>query len=443
MEKRRVVVTGLGIVSALGSNIDSFRESCLAGVSPLAPLPEAWRANHPGAASQSWSPLPEYSLETTPLDRIEMRQLDPVSIQAMAAAAEALARAGIHPELADRKANRYRLPGIDSTRCGISLGTGIGGIHTIADVHAFQLLDRHRPAPEDSSRLPVPARFHPYAVSMLMPNAAAANLSIKFGIHGPADTVALACASGTAAVGRAATAIARGEADCMLAGGSEYLFDPYGTVFRSFDAIRALAHGGEHPDAPNRPFDRGRSGFLFSQGGAALLVLEGLEHALARGATPLAEILACAETSDATNIMMPDPTGAGIERMARRLLANGGLAPQDIDYLNTHGTGTAHNDDAETALITRLFGPHPVLLNSTKSLLGHTIGASGAIEALVTVLALHDGRVHPCANLADPIAELQFVREPGGRAATLRHAVSWSFAFGGHNAGLLFGAWHG
>ena len=219
-----------------------------------------------------------------------------------------------------------------------------------------------------------------------------------------------------------------------LTGGSEYLDHSSGGIFRGFDIANTLVQDCEHPETANRPFDKRRSGFLFSQGGAAVLVLEEYEGARKRGAPIIAEVSGYAETFDAYSMMNIAPDGVEIERMIRLALEDAQLTPNEIDYVNAHGTGTQLNDMTEAMVIERVFG-RDVLVNSTKSLLGHSIGASGAMEAVVTALSLKHQTTHVCKNLEEPISELNFVRSPGPREISA--ALSQSFAFGGHNAALV------
>src|SRR6185503_2141690 len=249
----------------------------------------------------------------------------------------------------------------------------------------------------------------------------------------PTPTFAGACAAGTIAVGRAYRAIRDGECDAALAGGSECLRDPWGAVFRSFDAVGALAHGDFAKEHINRPFDEKRSGFLFSEGGCAVLVLEELGAALARGAPRLAELRGFGEASDAHDLMAVEPSGAQVRRAIAACLADAGLDAEDVGYVNAHGTGTPGNDGVEAEAIAAVIGRH-ALVSSTKSMLGHTLGASGALEAVVTVLTLRDQVVHPSINLEQPVADLPFA--VGATPTAMRHAISQSFAFGGHNAVL-------
>jgi 3-oxoacyl-[acyl-carrier-protein] synthase II len=247
-------------------------------------------------------------------------------------------------------------------------------------------------------------------------------------------TYCVACASGTVSVGHAFRAVRDGQVDLAISGGSEYLKDEHGHIFRGFDVAGTLVRDCADPQSANRPFDEKRSGFLFSQGGAAILVLEELEHALRRDAPVIAEIAGFAETFDAYSMMSLAPDGAQIERMIRASLADAALEANAVDYVNAHGTGTRNNDELESKVIERVFGTS-VPVNSTKSLLGHTIGASGAFEALVTALTLRDGKTHVNKNLETACSELNYVRSTEVFDPAV--GLSQSFAFGGHNAALV------
>lgn len=446
---RRVVVTGLGVISAFGDDTESFWSDCLAGRAAVAPVPERWH-RFATLRSSLWAPLelPDFSPW---FSRVECAQLDPVTLLAGTAAARALDAAGLETEVVDRRANTRRVHGIDALRTGVFVGTGVGGAHSSMVNHAHQVLARSRERlaalreqlGDDALRAEADEllecmahgpRFNPFVVSMLMPNAPAAYVAIKHGLRGANTACAQACASGTAAIGQAYRAIANGQVDHALAGGSEYLDDPHGSIFHGFDVCRALVRECDPPAAANRPFDAARSGFLFAQGGAAMLLLENAEHAAARGVEPICEVAGFAHSFDAHSMMNPEPQGLAMEAMLRELLAAGGIAPRDVGYLNAHGTGTQSNDACEAQVVQRVF-PYGVAVNSTKSLLGHTIGASGAIEAVVTALSLRDQCLHPSLNLHDPVADLDFVTRRESRRFDF--AVSQSLAFGGHNAALL------
>jgi len=446
---RRVVITGAGVISPIGTGVDEFWRHCLQAKSVVMPVPEQW-LKYADLRSRLWSPL-RYDPESLGITRTERLQLDPVAMLALGAAREAIQRAGFTLVPAGERSRAFALPEVDSTRVGVYLGTGIGGAHSFLQNHVQHLYQRaheslkvyseeYAPA-EDSERLngilalmAHPPRYHPFVVSMLMPNAASAGVGIKFSLTGPNVTYCVACASGTVAVGHGYRAVHEGRVDLAVTGGSEYLYDEHGHIFRGFDVAGTLVRDYVDPESANRPFDEKRSGFLFSQGGAAVLVLEELEHARRRGATIIAEVIGYAETFDAHSMMSLAPGGEQIERMIHAAITDADLSPHDVDYINAHGTGTKNNDQTEAEVIDRVFGKS-VLINSTKSLLGHSIGASGAIEALVTALSLRDGTTHICKNLDTPLLGLNFVRSV--EQHDLRIGLSQSFAFGGHNAAVV------
>lgn len=451
--KRRVAVTGLGVISSIGVGAEEFWRACLQGTTRVEAIPQKWLA-YSDFTSQLWSPLPEPDYSAFGIGRIERMQHDPTALLAMSTAFQALASAGLACELRDEKRNTYTVQGIDPERAGIALGTGIGGVSSLLANFLVQAVSRPREMLREiraglgdaeparvrelveacEQRMRSSERMSPFAVSMAMPNACSSALSIKLSLVGPHHTYCAACASGTVAIGHGYRAVASGRSDLVLAGGVEYLDDGYGGVFRGFDIARTLTRESD-PERASRPFDRNRSGFLFAQGGGAMLVLEEAEHARRRGAPLLAEVAGFAETSDAFNVMLMEPEGRQIARTIAGALADAGLRPDEIDYVNAHGTGTLANDEIESAVLERIFGARP-LVSSTKSLLGHTIGASGALEAAVTVLSLNRKTTHVCRNLEEPISSLNFVRRV--EEYPLRAALSQSFAFGGHNAALVF-----
>jgi 3-oxoacyl-[acyl-carrier-protein] synthase II len=422
--KRRVVITGGGVVSAIGIGLEAFWRSCLEGRSMVAAIPPAWLASAE-LHSRLWSPLPEIDHEALGIGRTERLQLDPFAVLALGASREALMNAGFGFVPAPRT-RALPIAGEDRANIGVFMGTGIGGAHTFLHNHSIHL--SHGP------------RYHPFVVSMLMPNAGSAAVANKFSIHGPNLTYCVACASGTVAVGHAYRAVRDGQVALALTGGAEYLHDERGHIFRGFDVAGTLVRDCADPEKANRPFDEKRSGFLFSQGGAAVLVLEELEHALRRRAPVIAELVGFAETFDAHSMMSLAPEGTQIERMIRASLSDAGVEAGAVDYVNAHGTGTQNNDAIEGQVIRRVFGDS-VAVNSTKSLLGHTIGASGAFEALVTALTLRDGRTHINRNLDAPCCDLNFVRTTQTFAPEV--GLSQSFAFGGHNAALVLRRWTG
>lgn len=452
---RRVVITGVGVVSPIGVGTSAFWDATLSGVSAVAPVPEHWRRYYT-PFSTLWAPLPVIDYASFAINRIEQMQLDKAELIALVCASQALAGAGFSPILHDDKKNTFKLSEQAPERWGVAVGTGIGGVASFASAQAFHTgestayqLEALRnivgpliTAPgfneaidEIKSGLRMPVRFNPMTVPMTMPNGISAAIGIKYGLTGPNMTCAGACAAGTIAIGAGFKAIATGECDAAIVGGAEYLGDDFGGCFRGFDVARTLVREAGDPMAANRPFDRDRTGFLFAEGGGAMLVIEERERARARGANIIAEISGFAQTFDAHSMMAMEPTGQSAVRMIENALARAQCRPADIDYINAHGTGTVLNDETESAVIETIFGNKP-LVNSTKSLIGHTIGASGAIEAAVTVLSLRDQKTHVSKNIVNPVRDLNFVTNSG--PSVFNRALSQSFAFGGHNACLVF-----
>lgn len=448
--KNRVVIAGAGVISSIGQNTEEFWKSCLEGKTRVERIPEHW-LYYGDFHSQICSPLPAIDYSRYGIGRIEEKQLDPTSLIAIACAFQALDSAGLKYEMLDRKRNTYSVSSIDKDRTGVFIGTGIGGLTTFASCFSYQVLLRQKEKlakaiaqlgdhpvrdilQQIHDRMMHARRFNPFAVSMTMPNAAPANVGIKFNLRGSNNSYSAACASGTVAIGYGFKAVRAGELDAALVGGVEYLRDDYGGVFMGFDAVRALALDNDHPDKANRPFDKDRTGFLFSEGGGAVFVIETLEHAQKRGAKIFGEIIGYGETCDGFNIMMMESSGAQITRMLELAFADAGISAGEIDYINAHGTGTRLNDETETAVIEQVFGKK-VLINSTKSLIGHTLGASGAIEALVTALSIVHKTTHVCRNLDHPMKDLNFVTKAA--SYPIRTGLSQSFGFGGHNAVLI------
>lgn len=458
--RKRAVITGIGVVTPLGNGLDVFWPRALRGETAVGPIPGHWNAYF-RPNSTIWAPLPSHDFSDYAISRVEAIQLDRCQQISLACARQALETAGIGVALRDEKKNSFAVSGVDAQRVGVFMGTGVGGMtttcatiaHHVTLPAASALVELRKRAQADESLagfageldgirtgLRTPQRFNPFTVSMAMPNGTSAIVGIKYGLHGANSTCACACASGTMAIGFALRAVQSGAMPLALAGGVEYLGDDWGGVFRSFDVIQALVRPGDAPASANRPFDVNRSGFLFAEGGGAVLVIEELEHAVRRSAPVIAELVGFAETFDAHSVMIMEPSGAHIERMVRLALEDAAVAAAAIDYVNAHGTGTILNDQTECAMLDRVFGDGP-LVNSTKSLIGHTIGASGAIEAAVTALSLRDQTTHICANLEAPISNLRFVRAPASLPMTW--ALSESFAFGGHNAALVMKAFRG
>ena len=423
MSRRRVVVTGIGLIGPAGATTRHFWQNCLNSSTCARPVPEQWLA-YATYASQIWAPLPEISFSEYGFTKTDLLQLDMVELLALAGSFQALRSAQISPQLRDSKKNIYVLSELDSSRTAVVIGTGAGGITSLITSQASHFM-----VPKHQSTSPY--RFNPFVVSMMMPNSCSSTIGIRFSLTGMNTTVCSACSSGTAAIGHAFRAIVDGKMDCALCGGAEYLGDEFGGVFRAFDSAGALVKGSS-PDAYS-PFDKDRNGFLFAQGGAGILFIEEEKHALERNAPILAELRGYAENFDPFSSMSMEPEGRRIEEMIQEALESSSLKPAQINYINAHGTGTIANDEIESAVIERIFGQHP-WVNSSKSIVGHTLGACGGIEAGITVLSLHQKKIHPCKNLKKPVRALRF---PSKAIETdLQYALSQSFAFGGHNAVL-------
>lgn len=458
--KNRVAITGMGVVSSLGNKLEEFWGNCLLGKSVVRKIPEFWK-KHYIPKSEIYSPLENLHEISERFNVVEKNKLNITSIMALYATYEALEGAGIKYSVSNRNKNTLKINDIVNSGVMVSLGTGMGGLNTIISANTNHILNYHMKKEKKALELiqncntfdcttakselarslddmRIPARFNPYFVSMAMPNTAAANIGIKFNLTGRNITSTAACASGTQAIGMAYKSICDGESKVAITGGVEHFHDECGMIFRTFDIANTLTRGNKEItdiDKMNRPFDEKRTGFLFSEGGCGILILEDYEHAQNRNAPIIAELIGFEDRCEGYNIMMMEPEGKISVEMYENLLKKASLSVKDIDYINTHGTGTELNDRTEAKIIGEVFGRKP-LVNSTKSLLGHSIGASGAIEAIVTALTIRDGKTHICRNLDNPIASLNFVKDTD--SYNIDYGLSESFAFGGHNAMLLF-----
>jgi len=407
--RRRVVVTGLGCVSPLGGDAASTWDAAVAGRSGIASFR---RFETEGFPVRFGGDAPD-ELDLGDVPTKEARRLDRVILLAVAAAREAARSAG----LAEAK--------LDRDRAGVSIGSGIGGLATIQE--ASRALDARGPT-----------RVSPFTIPLTIGNMASGYVAIRHGLRGPNLCHTAACASGAQGIGEAMRLIERGDADLMLAGGTEAANTSLGVA--AFAAMRALSTRNDDPQAASRPFDRDRDGFVMAEG-AAVLVLEAEEHARARGAAILAEICGYAATADALHMALPSEDGEGAARCMRLALADAGLDPVQVDHLNPHATSTPAGDVAEARAIRAVFGRHAEKLpvSATKSLTGHLLGAAGALEALFCIRALETGWCPPTRNLEhpDPECELDHVRGEARQAAP-RVALSNSFGFGGTNACLVF-----
>lgn len=383
---RRVAVTGVGVVSTCGTGAEAF----WAGLCEPAPTGE--RRVH------DFDPAPLFASPK------EARRIDRFAQLALAATTEALGAAGD--------------PGGDPVRQGVVVGTGIGGLHTLEE----QILTFHQKGPR---------RVSPFLVPMMMPNAAAAAISMRWGLQGPCETVVTACAAGTHSIGRAAELVADGRCDAVVAGASEAAMTPVGV--QGFTNMTALSTSGV-----SRPFDVRRDGFVMAEG-AGVVVLEELDHARSRGATVLAEVVGWASTADAHHLTAPSPGGVGARACMALALDRAGLAPADVAHINAHGTSTPRNDAAEAEAIVDLFGPDAPPVTSVKGVLGHALGAAGALEAVAVVLSMTEGLLPPTAGYEQPDPELPPLDVVHGqpRPWTPGPTLSNSFGFGGHNGTLV------
>lgn len=408
---RRVAVTGLGTVNPLANHVAGFWDMVLSGASGIGPITQfdtsAFKVHFGGEVRnlnvESW------------LDLKTVRRVDRFVLLALCAGKEAMDDSGIDMS----RENPFR--------CGVIVGSGVGGLNEFEEQHS-------------KYRDKGPDRISPFVIPKMIPNAASGNVSIQFGMKGVNTAVSTACASAAHALTDAMRAIRFGYADVMLAGGAESTITPMG--LGGFISAKALSSKNDSPKTASRPFDKDRDGFVLSEG-AGLLVLEEWERAKKRGAKIYAEILGAGCTADAYHITSPCGDGEGAGMAMQLALADAGVCPQDIDYINAHGTSTLIGDEAETVAIKRVFGEHAksIPVSSTKSMIGHTLGASGGIEAIVCSMSLHHRKIHPTINLvtADPACDLDYVPNRS-RDLAVRRVISNSFGFGGHNACIVFGA---
>lgn len=416
MTDRRVVVTGLGTITALGSGVDSFWKNILSGTSGVSAIEKVDVSDIPTKIAAE---IKDFDIEQY-MSRREARRLDVSSQYFWVATQQALTDAGISYEPDDPEA----------LRAGVLAGTGIGGVSTF-EAQFDILRDRG------------PNRMSPTGIAMIISNMAGGVVSIDFNLYGPNSTVVTACAASANAIGDAAEVIKRGAADVMVAGGAEASITRF--AVGGFSQARALSTRNDEPARASRPFDAERDGFVMGEG-AAVLILEELEHALARGATIYGELLGYGMSADGYHITLPRPGGAGAARSMEAALADAGLGPGDLDYINAHGTSTAANDATETAAIKSVFGDaaYDIPISSTKSMTGHLLGGAGAIESLACLLALRDGVLPPTINYEypDPECDLDYVPNVA-REVDISTAMTNSFGFGGHNVSLVFGRYAG
>ena len=408
---RRVVITGLGVVTSIGHNVEAFWSSLLAGrsgVRRVTLFDPTHFASQIGAEVRDWDAAQQ-------MDPKEARRNDRYTHFGFVAAKQAYADAGLD------------MTREDPDRVGVIIGSGIGGMYTFES--QLKILAERGPR-----------KVSPFTIPSLIGNMCSGLFAIEIGARGPNFGIVSACATGTHALGEAAHAIRRGEVDVMVAGGSEAAITPF--AYASFCAMKAMSTRNAEPERASRPFDRQRDGFVMGEG-AGILVLESLEHARARGARIYCELAGYAATCDAFHITQPDPEGKGLSMAMKRAIANAAVRPEEVDYINAHGTSTPHNDKFETLAIKKVLGDHArkVAVSSTKSMTGHLLGAAGGIESVICVKTLQTQTLAPTINLdeSDPECDLDYVPNVA-RSATVRTVLSNNLGFGGQNASVVFRA---
>jgi 3-oxoacyl-[acyl-carrier-protein] synthase II len=414
MRDRRVVVTGMGSVTPIGTGAEAFWNALMTGVSGAGPV------THFDASAYTTriaAEVKDFDPEQY-MERKEAKRMDRFAQMSVAASKMALTDSGLE------------INADNADRVGVIIGSGIGGTGTWEEQHAT-LLSRG------------PGRVSPFFVPMLISDMAAGMVSILTGAKGPNLGITSACATATHAIGDAMRIIARGDADVMLAGGAEAAITPM--AMAGFCAAKAMSTRNDDPLHASRPFDLNRDGFVMGEG-AGTLVMEALDHALARGATIYGEVLGFGMSGDAYHITLPSPGGEGAARSMIAAIKDAGVAPQDVDYINAHGTSTGANDKIETAAIKTVFGEHAyeLAISSTKSMTGHLLGAGGAVEAIACIFTIRKGIVPPTTNYETPDPECDLDYVPNiARKMDVRVTLSNSFGFGGHNATLVISRYDG
>jgi len=409
MDKRRVVITGVGAVTPVGNTADEFWAALVAGRSGIGPIT---RFDTTGYATRIAGELKGFD-PLKYIDKKDDRKFDLFLKYAVACAVMAVEDAGL-------KTDR-----VDATRFGVLVGSGIGGIETLLDNY-------------ETLRTKGPDRVSPFFIPMIIVNMASGVISMRFGAKGPNSSVVTACATGNHAIGDAMRIIERGDADVMIAGGSEAIIIPL--TIAGFCQMKAMSTRNDDPTRASRPFDAERDGFVCGEGGG-LVVLESLEHARKRDARIYAEVVGYGMTGDAHHMTAPDPEGDGAARAMAAALRDAALEPSAVGYINAHGTSTPYNDKFETIAIKRVFGDHAkkLAVSSTKSMTGHLLGAAGGIEAIASAFALYHGMLPPTMNYEkpDPDCDLDYIPNQA-RKQDVEVALSNAFGFGGTNATLAF-----
>jgi 3-oxoacyl-[acyl-carrier-protein] synthase II len=411
MSRRRVVITGLGTVNPLAHDVPAYWKALLAGKSGIGPITlidsTLFKVHFAGEVR-------DFHPETV-INSKDVKRMDRFAQFGMYASLEAVRDSGVD------------FSKEDPYRCGVIIGSGVGGLTELEEQHSIYVEKG-------------PSRIGPFVVPKMIANAASGHVSIHYGLMGPNTAIATACASAAHAVGDSLRAIQYDQADVMITGGAEAAITHMGVG--GFCSARALSLRNDDPQAASRPFDKDRDGFVLSEG-AGIVVIEELDHARKRGATIYAEVLGVGSTADAYHITAPHPEGAGASRAMENALRDARITPTQVEYVNAHGTSTELGDAAETSAIKRVFGPHAhkMAVSSTKSMLGHLLGASGGVELIATVMSIKHRVVHGTINYRtpDPTCDLDYVpNEP--REMKVTTAISNSFGFGGHNCTLVVGA---
>ncbi len=405
--KKRVVITGMGVISSLGFGVNEFWNSIKEGKSGISSIERFDATNFTAKVAAE---IKDFD-PTNYIDKKEAKRMDRYTQYAMAAAKFAVEDSGLD------------LDSVDKYRFGVIVGSGIGGIETFESQH-------------DVLMQKGPGRVSPFFIPMMIANIASGRIAIQYGAKGFNECVVTACATSTNAIGDAFKVIQRGDADIMITGGAEASITP--VSFAGFCSMKALSTT-EDPGCACRPFDAERNGFVMGEG-AGILVIEEYEHAVKRGANIIAEVVGYACTNDAYDIVAPAPEGEGGARCMKLAVDDAGIKPEDIGYINAHGTSTEYNDKFETAAIKTVFGDcaKKLPVGSTKSMTGHLLGAAGAVEAIITALALKEGFLPPTINYKtpDPECDLDYIPNVG-RTTDIKYALSNSLGFGGHNASLV------
>jgi 3-oxoacyl-[acyl-carrier-protein] synthase II len=404
----------MGCLSPLGLDVETTWSAAVEGRSGIGPITRFDAGRHAARIAGELPGEPDLA----DLPPREVRRLDPFAAYALAAAGAALADAG------------WSADAVDLDRVGVAVGTGIGGLQTLSEYDRI-LVEKG------------PRRVTPFLIPMVIGNIASGLISMHHGLRGPNLCHVSACATASHGIGEASRMIQRGDADAMLAGGTEAPITDLGVA--GFAAMKALSTRNDEPERASRPFDRGRDGFVMGEG-AGVVLLESLEHARARGARMRAEVAGYGASADASHLTLPDAEGDGARRCMQAALADAGIGPGEVDYVNAHATSTPSGDPVEAIAIRRVFGEYAegLPVSATKSMTGHLLGAAGAVETILCVRALETGLIPPTINLEDPDPDCPLDHVAGkAREARLRVAVNNSFGFGGTNAALVLRAWDG